>query len=36
MRVVIALANVELDRHLLPGLDDVVESRSFDQLLGSG
>jgi hypothetical protein len=26
MGVVIALANVELDRHLVLGLDDVVES----------
>jgi hypothetical protein len=36
MSVVVALPHVKLDRYLVLGLDDLIEFRSFDKLLGSG
>ena len=36
MSVVVALPHVELDRYLVLGLNDLIEFRSFDKLLGSG
>ena len=34
--VVVALTHVELDRHLVLGLDNLIESRSLNQLVGGG
>jgi hypothetical protein len=34
--VIIPFANVELDRHLVLGFDDLSKLRSLDQLFGGG